>query len=231
MRGRGGYYEESKKTDANGEKALVTALSEKDIALAQGANGSKPITFSEQPDDVLVDRVSRTVKIDAGAAGYAAAADQIAQYSKQEEAQNEKKESSLPGLEVKGEKIDQGLIQNKSANVAVENEENRLSQELYDQNLKIGVQEEIGQRLKKDESQVLALQKELSWWDGYIQKLRKSVPENNGSGVQGPSVRHQIAAPENPLRIVWSKIILALVSVLSFFPTLFKRKKTRRNDI
>ncbi len=224
MQGREKPYEESQKKGGVGEKALVEALSEKDLGLSPKADGSGEIVLSGKPDDIWVNRAQKTVHIDAGAREYQADSKEAHDYVNPVEKELPSNKNDLASLKLKSVEIERmrkaSEVLDSNARVAAES----LHKDVYGREIRILSQREVEDRLRADRAREKSLQKRISWWRRYVRRLEKLEP-----ALQVSFVPHAILSLKDKFLSYAAKIMLFFGTLATVAGAVFKKKKRRKN--
>ncbi len=217
------YYEESQKKGDVGEKALVKALSDKDLGLSPKADGSGEIVLSGKPDDIWVNRVQKTVHIDAGAQEYQADSRQARDYVSPVEKELPSNKSDLAALKRKSLEIERmrktSEVLDSQSRIAADS----LGKDVYGREIRILSQKEVEDRLRADRAREQSLQKQISWWQSYVRRLEKLEP------ALQVSFPHTISSLKDKILSYAAKIMIFLGTLATVAGAIFKRKKRRKN--
>jgi hypothetical protein len=224
MQGRRKPYEESQKRGAVGEKALVKALSDKDLGLSPKADGSGEIVLSGKPDDIWINRAQKTVHIDAGAREYQADSGQARDYVNPVEKELPSNKSDLAALKRKSLEIER---MRKTSEVLDSNSRiasDSLGKDVYGREIRVLSQKEVEDRLRADRAREQSLQKRISWWRRYVRRLEKLEP-----ALQVSYAPHAILSLKDKILSYAAKIMIFFGTLAPLVGAIFKKKKRRKN--
>ena len=210
VRGRNGTYLESRRTGSHGRESISEALKDPSVAQDSASDGIglRDVTLAAEPGNLAVDRVERRIRITAGVGQYAAQKEALKGYADRLARQAADAAAKAPGLAAQLDEARKSLAEATGLRDRARGEEDALWQRCHELSWRIAAQRLLEAELARWEAEAADLRQQMSWWQGYLDRLH-AVPQ--------PQPGPDPSQPGNPYAQLWAWLaaLSALAAVAS----------------